>query len=88
MAVCEQCGNDYDNAFVVTINGKSHTFDSFECAINKLAPTCEKCSNHVIGHGIEAGGHIYCCAHCAHLAGVSDAVDHVRTSIVSGAAGA
>ena len=33
MAVCEQCGNDYANAFVITTNGKSHTFDCFECAI-------------------------------------------------------
>ena len=38
MAICESCGNDYDKAFVVTMNGKAHTFDSFECAINGLAP--------------------------------------------------
>ena len=82
MAVCEQCGNDYDNSFVVMMDGKSHTFDSFQCAISVLAPTCEHCGNRVIGHGVESTGHIYCCAHCAHLAGVSDAVDHVRTAIV------
>ena len=40
MAVCENCGNDYDKAFEVTMEGKSHTFDSFECAINMLAPAC------------------------------------------------
>ena len=28
MAKCETCGNDYDKAFQVTMNGKSHTFDS------------------------------------------------------------
>ena len=33
MARCETCGNDYDKAFQVTMNGSSHTFDSFECAI-------------------------------------------------------
>jgi len=82
MAICEQCGNDYHNAFVITMNGKSHTFDSFECAIGALAPKCQQCSNRIIGHGIEATGHMYCCAHCAHLDGVTDAVDHVRTAMV------
>ena len=84
MATCEQCGNDYDKAFVVTMNNESHTFDSFECAIARLAPICEQCGSRIIGHGIEAIGHMYCCAHCAHLGGVSDAVDHVRTSLVPG----
>jgi hypothetical protein len=79
MATCEQCGNDYENAFVITMNGESHTFDSFECAIGLLAPTCRQCGNRIIGHGIEATGHIYCCAHCTRLDGISDAVDHVRT---------
>ncbi len=34
MATCETCGNDYDKAFQVTMNGKAHTYDSFECAIH------------------------------------------------------
>jgi hypothetical protein len=38
MATCETCGNDYDKAFQVTMNGKAHTYDSFECAIHALAP--------------------------------------------------
>ena len=37
MARCETCGNDYDKAFEVTMNGTTHTFDSFECAIHALA---------------------------------------------------
>ena len=45
MAVCETCGNDYYLAFEVrTVGGGTHTFDSFECAIHKLAPVCEHCS--------------------------------------------
>jgi len=40
MAICETCGNDYDKAFQVTKEGRSHTFDSFKCAIQALAPTC------------------------------------------------
>ena len=34
MAKCETCGNDYDKAFQVSMNGRTHTFDSFECAIH------------------------------------------------------
>ena len=40
MAKCEACGNDYDKSFQVVMQGKSHVFDSFECAIHTLAPSC------------------------------------------------
>jgi hypothetical protein len=75
MAVCEVCGNDYDKAFEVKIDGESHTFDSFECAIHSLAPTCSHCGVKIIGHGIEAGGTFYCCAHCAAKEGVEQVAD-------------
>jgi hypothetical protein len=77
MAVCEVCGNDYDKAFEVTRAGESHTFDSFECAIQALAPTCEHCGTRIIGHGVEADGSIYCCANCASEAGVTALADRV-----------
>lgn len=32
---------------------ETHTFDSFECAIHKLAPVCEHCDCKIVGHGIE-----------------------------------
>ena len=38
MARCDHCGNDYDKAFQVVRNGSSKTFDSFECAIQMMAP--------------------------------------------------
>ena len=69
MAVCEFCGNDYDGAFQVVMGGETHTFDSFECAIQTLAPNCATCGVRVIGHGIEQEGKTYCCAHCARHAG-------------------
>ncbi|HEX6806575.1 MAG TPA: hypothetical protein VF118_01230 [Gemmatimonadaceae bacterium] len=78
MARCEVCGNDYDMAFQVVTAGHRHTFDSFECAIHKLAPRCEHCGCHVIGHGIQAGGAFYCCAHCAREHGARGAVDNVE----------
>jgi hypothetical protein len=77
MATCETCGNDYDKAFTVTMNGKVHTFDSFECAITGLAPTCTHCGSRIIGHGVEARGTMYCGAHCAHTEGVGQAVDRI-----------
>lgn len=57
MAVCEVCGNDYDEAMEISVAGATHTFDSFECAIQALAPHCEHYGCAVIGHGHEAGGH-------------------------------
>lgn len=77
MATCEVCGNDYDKAFEVRKDGEEHTFDSFECAIHALAPSCAHCSCRIIGHGVEAGGQIYCCAHCAGAEGRDDIVDRV-----------
>jgi hypothetical protein len=66
MPRCETCGNDYDKAMSITLAGASHTFDSFECAIQKLAPTCAHCKCRIIGHGLEAKGRMFCCEHCAH----------------------
>lgn len=73
---CETCGNDYDKAFTVEIGGEKHVFDCFECAIHALAPKCEHCGCRVVGHGTEAHGSIYCCAHCAHVSGVANVVDN------------
>jgi hypothetical protein len=70
MAQCEVCGNDYDKASTLTIAGRSHVFDSFECAIHAVAPTCTHCGTKIIGHGVEAEGSLFCCAHCASRAGV------------------
>jgi len=70
MPVCDQCGNDYDKAFQVTKAGQTHTFDSFECAIQKLAPTCAHCQVRIVGHGLEADGRFFCCDHCAEKSGV------------------
>jgi Rieske Fe-S protein len=71
MANCEVCGNDYDKAFQITRAGRTHTFDSFECAIHALAPVCSHCGCRILGHGMEAEGRFYCCAHCATQSGVT-----------------
>lgn len=70
MAQCEVCGNEYDKAMEISLQGKTHIFDSFECAIHALAPTCTHCGCRIIGHGVEADGKIFCCANCAKQEGV------------------
>jgi hypothetical protein len=75
MARCDVCGNDYDKAFQVMAGGSTYTFDSFECAIHKLAPVCAHCGCRVIGHGVEAQGVIYCCANCARMTGARALAD-------------
>ena len=76
MAKCNVCGNDYERSFEVRTNGTSYVFDSFECAIHRLAPECDHCGVRVIGHGVEANGSIYCSAHCARAEGARRVVDN------------
>lgn len=72
---CETCGNDYDKAFQVNMEGQVHTFDSFQCAIAKLAPRCAHCNQHIVGQGHEKGSRMFCCAHCASAEGVQELRD-------------
>ena len=55
-AQCETCGNIYEKAFHVSLDGQTHVFDCFECAIEALAPRCAHCHLRVIGHGVEQRG--------------------------------
>lgn len=69
MAKCDSCGNDYHRAFEVSAaDGRTYTFDSFECAIHTLAPTCSSCGVRIIGHGMEQDGQMFCCNHCMEKA--------------------
>jgi hypothetical protein len=75
MRQCDTCGNEYDRAFEVRYEGRTYAFDSLECAVHKLAPTCEHCGCRVLGHGVEQEGSIFCCAHCARHMGKTDVRD-------------
>lgn len=75
MGTCATCGNEYDNTFTVIKDGREHEFDSFECAIHKLAPECAQCGCRIVGHGVQHGKTLYCCAHCAHRDGAAAMVD-------------
>ncbi|HEY5984327.1 MAG TPA: hypothetical protein VIU38_12730 [Anaerolineales bacterium] len=72
---CEVCGNEYDKPFEVHIDGQAHVFDCFECAIQALAPVCANCGCRILGHGMEAQGVFFCCAHCAKEQGVYELDD-------------
>ena len=74
---CEVCGNVYDKSFEIRVAGATHVFDSFECAIHALAPTCSHCGCRVIGHGMETDGVFYYCAHCAEQHGIHEFEDRV-----------
>jgi hypothetical protein len=53
----------------ITQQGRRHVFDSFECAIHKMAPKCSHCGCSVIGHGVEREGQTFCCDACSRKAG-------------------
>jgi hypothetical protein len=81
MGICDMCGNEYDKTFQIVKDGQTHTFDSFECAIHALAPTCAHCGCRIMGHGVEAAdGVMFCCAHCAEHKGVTSLKDRTRES--------
>jgi len=70
MATCDTCGNDYDKTMTITRGQESGTFDSFECAVHAMAPSCAHCGVRILGHGVEGSTEtIYCCAHCARAGG-------------------
>lgn len=76
MARCDACGNEYERSFEISLDGNRYTFDSFECAIERLAPRCEVCDVRIVGHGLEQEGSLYCCAHCARKAGAHEVRDN------------
>ena len=78
MANCKVCGNDYVHSFEIVRNGRSDTYDCFECAIHDMAPSCAHCQCRIIGHGIAVDEMVYCCAHCARQHGVTNVADNNR----------
>jgi hypothetical protein len=50
-------------------------YDSFECAIQGLAPQCAHCGCRMIGHGVEVDSVLFCCANCANAAGERGVAD-------------
>jgi len=80
MGKCSVCGNEYDKSFAIQRGRETRVFDSFECAIQAMAPECAHCQCRIIGHGVEVNGVFYCCAHCAGSAGHSEIRDRAESS--------
>lgn len=84
MSVCSVCGNEYARTMTIIVHDGTQrveaVFDSFECAIHAMAPRCAHCGCRVIGHGVQAGGTTFCCAHCARQLGVADVADRADLS--------
>jgi hypothetical protein len=66
--------------FQVSMSGTTRTFDSFECAIHALAPTCCNCGIRIVGHGLEKDGVFFCCEHCAEVVGVRGLRDRIAAA--------
>jgi len=47
------------------MDGRTYTFDSFDCAIQSLAQVCPHCHCKIISVGVEENGKTYCSAQCA-----------------------
>jgi hypothetical protein len=82
MARCDVCGNEYDKTFDVRQDGRAYTFDSLECAAQRIAPACGHCGCRVLGHGVEQDGQVFCCAHCARAGGKRDLRDRAEGTTV------
>lgn len=65
MRECENCGLLHDKPFIVSRDGKEHTFDSLECAINYIAPRCFHCDKVILGREVQHEGEIYCSLICS-----------------------
>jgi hypothetical protein len=75
MPSCDVCGNEYEGVMQIRVGEREGVYDSFECAIHALAPTCEHCGCRILGHGHQAGERMFCCAHCARASGVEGLAD-------------
>jgi hypothetical protein len=65
MAACIVCGTESEHSFDILFNGGILHFDTFECAIHRLAPACGHCGCKVIGHAVTVEGARFCCTACA-----------------------
>lgn len=81
MARCDTCGNDYERSFEMKMDGRYYNFDSFECAIHKLAPVCEHCGCRILGHDVQANEHMFCSAHCARARGIQGLETHLGAHV-------
>jgi hypothetical protein len=61
---CDLCCRESNNFFEIRIARKRYVFDSFQCAIQLLAPVCAHCGKRIVGHGVEVHALTFCCTSC------------------------
>jgi hypothetical protein len=84
---CEVCGNPISGGVRLIADGMTHVFDSFQCAIHRLAPECEYCGCKVLGRPTVVGRSAYCdewCAQAASSPPVPVYPLHLRVRTISG----
>ncbi len=71
MSRCVVCGHNSVGNFSVTLaNGRTYDFDTFQCAIDRLAPRCSRCGIRIIGHPTVVDGGLFCGPHCSQFLGI------------------
>ena len=63
-ARCIKCGLTIEKDYILFINGTEFTFDSFECAVNFVAPRCANCNSVILKDGIQISEAKYCNHFC------------------------
>lgn len=61
---CMNCGLNIEKDYILYINGTEFSFDSFECAINFVAPRCAHCNKIILDRGIKHDDEIFCNPFC------------------------
>ena len=62
---CENCGLNIEKDYILFVNGREFTFDSFECAANFVAPRCTYC-NSIMAPEAEYSSKSFCCLFCSN----------------------
>lgn len=65
MTTCATCGQEVSRSFQISTHGDGMVFDTFACAIQRLAPQCPTCGCSIIGHGFQGRDALYCSYGCA-----------------------
>jgi hypothetical protein len=68
MPTCATCGHEVSQAFQISTHADGLVFDTFECAIHRLAPHCPTCGCAILGHGFGSRDALYCSYGCAEEA--------------------
>ena len=61
---CINCGENIEKDYILFINGAEFVFDSFECAVNFVAPRCAHCNSVILGPGVKQLDDTYCGTSC------------------------